>query len=134
MWGAPAVNEAVGRIYVASYDSRLYALDASTGALQWTTTPTVIPLGPVRSPLSLFVSRIYVHTLTQWVRRLDAAHTDAVKLVGEVAYRIFRIYMAGATLGFKGGVYNLNQTLFAKPIDGAAGLPLRRADWYAARG
>jgi cyclopropane-fatty-acyl-phospholipid synthase len=73
----------------------------------------------------------YVQTLIQWVRRLEARHTDAVKMVGEVAYRIFRIYLAGATLGFRSGVYNLNQTLFAKPVNGNTGLPLRRADWYA---
>ena len=73
----------------------------------------------------------YVQTLIQWVRRLEAKHTAAVKIVGEVAYRIFRIYLAGATLGFRSGVYNLNQTLFAKPVNGNAGLPLRRADWYS---
>jgi hypothetical protein len=48
-----------------------------------------------------------------------------------VSYRIFRIYMAGATMGFRGGVYNLNQCLLVKPHpDGRADVPLTRADWY----
>jgi cyclopropane-fatty-acyl-phospholipid synthase len=72
----------------------------------------------------------YVLTLENWVRRLEANHDAAVKLVGEVSYRIFRIYMAGATLGFKSGVYALNQILLSKPDDGNAHLPLNRLDWY----
>jgi hypothetical protein len=39
--------------------------------------------------------------------------------------------MAGATLGFRSGVYNLTQSLVVKPDAGRAGLPLTRADWYA---
>ncbi len=31
----------------------------------------------------------------------------------------------------KNGVYNIHQSLLAKPKDGAAGLPLVRSDWYA---
>lgn len=73
----------------------------------------------------------YVHTLEHWVRRLEANRDAVVKLVGEVSYRIFRIYMAGATLGFKSGVYALNQVLLAKPdADGNCELPLNRLDWY----
>ena len=73
----------------------------------------------------------YVHTLEGWVRNLEANHAEVVKLVGEASYRVFRIYMAGATLGFKSGVYGLNQILLSKPDKGATGLPLSRADWYA---
>lgn len=72
----------------------------------------------------------YILTLENWVKRLEENHDAAVKLVGEVSYRIFRIYMAGATLGFKAGVYSLNQILLSKPNDGSADLPLSRADWY----
>jgi cyclopropane-fatty-acyl-phospholipid synthase len=73
----------------------------------------------------------YILTLTQWVRRLETNHTDAVKLLDEIGYRVFKIYMAGATLGFRSGVYNLYQTLLLKPQNGISGLPLRRSDWYS---
>jgi cyclopropane-fatty-acyl-phospholipid synthase len=74
----------------------------------------------------------YVLTLESWVRKLEANREQVLALVGEVSYRIFRIYMAGATLGFKHGGYGLNQCLVVKPgTDGRAGLTLTRADWYA---
>jgi cyclopropane-fatty-acyl-phospholipid synthase len=73
----------------------------------------------------------YVLTLENWVRRLEANRSRALELTDEVNYRIFRIYMAGATMGFRSGVYNLNQCLLVKPhADGSAGLPLTRAEWY----
>jgi len=72
----------------------------------------------------------YVLTLENWVRRLEVSRESALSLVGEVSYRIFRLYMAGATLGFRYGTYALNQVLVAKPNDGVASLPLTRADWY----
>jgi cyclopropane-fatty-acyl-phospholipid synthase len=55
-----------------------------------------------------------------------------LKIVGDVSYRIFRIYTAGATLGFKYGTYGLNQVLVSKPDNnGSAQMPLSRAEWYA---
>ena len=44
---------------------------------------------------------------------------------------MFRLYLAGALNGMRLGVYNIHQTLVAKPKDREAGLPLTRADWYA---
>lgn len=73
----------------------------------------------------------YTLTLENWVKRLEANHDAVVKLVGEASYRVFRIYMAGATLGFKSGVYSLNQLLLSKPDDGSARMPLGRLDWYS---
>jgi cyclopropane-fatty-acyl-phospholipid synthase len=73
----------------------------------------------------------YVLTLRNWVRRLDAKRDEAIRMTDEVTYRVYRLYMAGATIGFASGVYELNQTLFAKPDRGRAALPLTRADWYA---
>ena len=74
----------------------------------------------------------YSLTLRNWVRRLDARRAEALGMTDEVNYRIYRLYMAGATIGFDSGVYELMQTLFANPADGdRAGLPLTRADWYA---
>jgi cyclopropane-fatty-acyl-phospholipid synthase len=72
----------------------------------------------------------YVLTLQNWVRRLEANREKFVDIVGEVRYRIFRLYMSGATLGFRSGRYNLVQTLVVKPDGDCAGLPLTRSDWY----
>ena len=72
----------------------------------------------------------YVLTLEAWVRKLESNRDDVLKLVGDVSYRIFRLYMAGATMGFRSGVYGLNQCLFIKQDGDSAGLPLSRADWY----
>ncbi len=72
----------------------------------------------------------YVYTLENWVRKLDSNREAVLKLVGDVSYRIFRIYMAGATLGFKYGMYGLNQVLVSKPLEGSACMPLMRAEWY----
>ena len=72
----------------------------------------------------------YVLTLRNWVRRLDARRDEAIRMTDEVTYRVYRLYMAGEAIGFASGVYELNQTLFAKPARGHAGLPLTRTDWY----
>lgn len=72
----------------------------------------------------------YALTLQNWVRRLEANREAVRKLVGEVSYRVFRLYMAGGPLGFRFGLYGLNQFLLAKPRDGELDLPLTRADWY----
>lgn len=73
----------------------------------------------------------YTRTLHGWVRNLEANHDDVVRILDEATYRIYRIYMAGATMGFDAGIYQLNQILFVKPApDGTAGLPPTREDWY----
>jgi cyclopropane-fatty-acyl-phospholipid synthase len=72
----------------------------------------------------------YVLTLQNWVRKLEANCDKAVAMVGEVSYRIFRIYMATGTMAFASGVYALNQCLLAKPDNGCTGMPLTRAEWY----
>lgn len=72
----------------------------------------------------------YVGTLQHWVRQLESNHERIVSLVGEPRYRIFRLYMSGATMGFRKGVYNLTQSLFAKLDRGIASVPPTRADLY----
>ena len=73
----------------------------------------------------------YALTLGHWLGRLEARHAEAVALVGESTYRVFRLYLAGAQDGMTQGVYNLHQALLVKPDAGRSGLPLTRADWYA---
>lgn len=72
----------------------------------------------------------YALTLKHWVRRLEANRDRARALVGEPRYRIFRLYMAGASVGFQHGAYQLNQTLFAKLNRDHAEVPMTRADLY----
>jgi len=73
----------------------------------------------------------YILTLRHWVERLQRAHREAVALVGEHTYRVWRLYMAATTLGFQSGRLTLIQILFAKPLpDGSADVPLSRADLY----
>jgi cyclopropane-fatty-acyl-phospholipid synthase len=72
----------------------------------------------------------YILTLKRWIRLLEENHEQAVKLYDETTYRIFRIYLAGAILGFENGTYNLYQSLLLKPKPGMSDLPLTRADWY----
>jgi cyclopropane-fatty-acyl-phospholipid synthase len=74
----------------------------------------------------------YALTLREWVRRLESRHEDAVSLVGEPAYRIWRLYMAGSAGSFDHGRINVYQTLLSKPdAQGRSGLPMTREDWLA---
>jgi cyclopropane-fatty-acyl-phospholipid synthase len=76
----------------------------------------------------------YPRTLRAWVRNLEANRDEVLRILDEATYRIYRIYMAGATMGFDAGVYQLNQILFVKPApDGTAGLPPTRDDWYGTK-
>ncbi|HEX9115576.1 MAG TPA: cyclopropane-fatty-acyl-phospholipid synthase family protein [Anaerolineae bacterium] len=73
----------------------------------------------------------YVLTLRHWVRRLEAAHAEALRFVDEPTYRVWRLYMAGSADGFRRGRLNVYQSLLLKPGPGSAsGLPLTREDWY----
>ena len=69
----------------------------------------------------------YARTLWHWVDRLEANRTAAVSKVGEKAYRIWRIYMAGSAHAFERGWMSIYQILAARPRpDGRLTLPLTR--------
>jgi len=53
----------------------------------------------------------YALTLRRWIANLEAHSNEAVALVGEGRYRVWRLYMAGSARNFETGV---------------SGLPLRR--------
>lgn len=72
----------------------------------------------------------YIYTLREWRRRLEESRTEALQYVDPVRYRIYRIYFAGATLGFRNATYNLHQILTVKSGDVESGLPLTRKAWY----
>lgn len=72
----------------------------------------------------------YELTLRHWVRKLEENADEAKRLTDEQAYRIWRLYMAGAADGIRSGRGNLFQVLLVKPDGGVSGMPLRRTDWY----
>src|SRR6476660_5036728 len=72
----------------------------------------------------------YALTLNAWGRRLERHHQEAVRVVGEVTYRVWRAYMAMAGYLFRRGRLSLYDTLCVKAEDGRAGLPLTREESY----
>jgi cyclopropane-fatty-acyl-phospholipid synthase len=74
----------------------------------------------------------YAMTLRHWIRRLESSAAAIVGLVGERAYRTWRLYMSGCASRFATGRMALDQVLLAKPDPrGQVSLPLTRADLYA---
>lgn len=72
----------------------------------------------------------YALTLHHWVCRLEAHHQQALAVVDEPTYRVWRLFMSGSAYGFSAGRTNVYQALLIKPDAGKSGLPLTRADWY----
>lgn len=72
----------------------------------------------------------YALTLRHWVRRLEAAHDEAVRYVGETGYRVWRLYMAGCALEFEDETTGIYQILASKRGASAHPLPLTRRDLY----
>jgi cyclopropane-fatty-acyl-phospholipid synthase len=74
----------------------------------------------------------YALTLRHWLSRLEGRRPDAERAVGVTAYRIWRLYLAGAANDFERGQNTIFQALYVKPDRGRSGLPLTRDRWYAA--
>lgn len=73
----------------------------------------------------------YALTLRHWVRRLEEHRATAVALVGEQAYRVWRLYMAGSAHAFASGRIGIVQVLLGKrDPNGQLRLPLARRDLY----
>ena len=73
----------------------------------------------------------YVLTLRHWLRRLEARKSEAVALVGEARYRVWRLYLAAAASSFAHGRIGVAQLLLSKPGVGATDVvPLSRRDLY----
>jgi cyclopropane-fatty-acyl-phospholipid synthase len=72
----------------------------------------------------------YALTLRHWLHRLESHAKEATRLTSEKTYRIWRLYMAASARAFSTGRVNLYQILFVKPLRGASGMPLTRADLY----
>ena len=74
----------------------------------------------------------YARTLWQWVERLESHQDTAIAAVGEKAYRIWRIYMAGSAHAFERGWMSVYQILAGKPLaDGRLATPATREHIYA---
>ena len=75
----------------------------------------------------------YNQTLRHWVHNLESHHDEAVTLVGEPTYRVWRLYMSASAYAFKTGRIGIIQSLLAKPhADGRVEIPRTRADMYIA--
>ena len=73
----------------------------------------------------------YASTLRHWVRRLEHNEARARALVGDVTYRVWRLYMAAAAYGFRTARIGVIQSLLAKPDSGGAvWVPRTRDDLY----
>ena len=73
----------------------------------------------------------YMMTLRAWLRGLERRKADAIKLVGERTYRIWKLYMSAGAYAFRTAEINIVQTLLSKPAPGGrAGVPLTREDLY----
>jgi cyclopropane-fatty-acyl-phospholipid synthase len=72
----------------------------------------------------------YFLTLCHWLRRLEGCAEQARSLVGELKYRIWRLYLAGSAYYFQSGKLDLYQSMLVKNADGGSGMPLTREDWY----
>jgi cyclopropane-fatty-acyl-phospholipid synthase len=72
----------------------------------------------------------YARTLTEWIRRLERNRERAVAIVGETAFRVWRLYMTASERGFEAGDLNVLQTLLSKPREGHTYLPPTREDLF----
>lgn len=75
----------------------------------------------------------YALTLRHWVQRLEQSYEEAVQLVGERNYRIWRLYMTGCALQFEQGKTGIYQILAVRKNNGPSSLPLTRRDLYEQR-
>jgi cyclopropane-fatty-acyl-phospholipid synthase len=72
----------------------------------------------------------YVFTLRHWAQRLELHREEALQVVDEPTYRVWRLFISGSAYGFAAGLLNVFQAVLLKPDEGRSGLPLTRADWY----
>ncbi|HEY1951399.1 MAG TPA: cyclopropane-fatty-acyl-phospholipid synthase family protein [Gemmatimonadaceae bacterium] len=74
----------------------------------------------------------YAMTLRHWVTSLEEKSRDAMALVGQHTFRVWRLYMAASANAFATAGINIIQTLLAKPdANGHSNIPLTRDDIYA---
>lgn len=73
----------------------------------------------------------YALTLRHWVQRLDENSAEAIRLVGERIYRVWRLYMTASAMQFESGSTGIYQILAIHKGNGLPPLPLTRRDLYS---
>jgi cyclopropane-fatty-acyl-phospholipid synthase len=74
----------------------------------------------------------YARTLWHWVERLESRRAQALAMVGEKRYRVWRIYMAGSAHAFERGWLSVYQVLAGRvTASGALPLPPTREYIYS---
>ena len=76
----------------------------------------------------------YALTLRHWVRRLEQRRTEALRIVPESVYRVWRLYMAACALRFEEGSVGVYQILAAPRGPWPDAVPLTRQDLYRRAG
>jgi cyclopropane-fatty-acyl-phospholipid synthase len=73
----------------------------------------------------------YARTLRAWVANLERNRDEAVAQAGELAYRVWRLYMAASAVSFDAASIGVYQTLLARPdAAGHVTIPATRRDLY----
>jgi len=109
IWGSPAYSESTKKVYVGSYDHRVYAYDAKTGQEVWKTDVVDDDLGPIRAAIAVKGDRLYVATLEKglyalkdmgasyqvvWSLPLTGSHTGSPAIVPATGTGNDKIYLA----------------------------------------
>lgn len=73
----------------------------------------------------------YIKTCRMWCQRLHARREDAVRIVGEEAFRLYQLYLAGCSMAFQNGGARLYQIVAEKHVRKTrSSVPLTRCDLY----
>ncbi|MFE4633557.1 class I SAM-dependent methyltransferase [Streptomyces sp. NPDC056773] len=77
----------------------------------------------------------YAATIDAWRANLEERWCDIEDLVGETTGRVWRLYLAGASLAFSERRMGVDQFLAVRPTrEGEAGMPATPDAWYARTG
>ncbi|MFJ4880746.1 class I SAM-dependent methyltransferase [Streptomyces sp. NPDC088745] len=77
----------------------------------------------------------YARTINAWRDRLESQWSRFEALVGTTTCRVWRLYLAGASLAFAERRMGVDQILAVRPTrDGASGMPSTPAAWYGPDG
>ena len=72
----------------------------------------------------------YALTSEHWCKRLYGNKDAAIEAIGPEKTRLWLLYLAGVSLGFRRGSIQIFQTIASKRTKGASGMPPTRADLY----
>ncbi|WP_232665578.1 SAM-dependent methyltransferase [Pseudonocardia sp. TRM90224] len=76
----------------------------------------------------------YVRTVRPWLDTLQERAEEAIDLIGYEQYRVWLLYLAGASLAFAENRMGVHQILMVRPAaDGSSGLPVPADGWSVGR-